>query len=152
MIWHLSDWFHFQRRLLVFIFMNLQEVSLHYPEASHRNLLWAQLFSPVTSLYKNPCARFWCRWFTHFHSRTDCAVLSCSCCWFGHCLTVVTCLRCHALSDVQIWEDSEKSFSVPNDWNSGKTKRSHICIKLQSTPTCLCDVSDPFKPGRNFVS
>lgn len=54
MIWDLSGWFHFQCRLLVFIFMNIQEISLHYPVASHKDLIWARLFSLLPPFTRAP--------------------------------------------------------------------------------------------------
>lgn len=45
MIVHLSDWFHLQCWLLVFMFMNVQELSLHYPVGSHKDHLLVRLCS-----------------------------------------------------------------------------------------------------------
>lgn len=97
MIRHLSDLFHLHCRLLVFIFMNVQEVSLHYPVASHRDLLWARLFSLFPAFTKAPAHNSDAD-DSHI-STPELTVLSSAApgADFGHCLTVMKCLRHHAL-------------------------------------------------------
>lgn len=93
MIWHLLD---FQCQLLVFIFMNVQEICLHYPVASHKDLIWARFCSLLPPITGAPALDSDAD-DSHISTPTDCAVLSCSWCWFGHCLIVMTCLHNHAL-------------------------------------------------------